>query len=136
MLVTELNRFLHSTTMKYFSFWDPTVHRKNAALLHPVISAECPEATFKKCWHLHGLFILPTCQRRGLGALALQWGIDQATSEHVPIVVNSSSKGVGLYEKMGFRGVMKQDFDQFFETGERGMWVMVWNPEDHGRATH
>lgn len=61
--------------------------------------------------------------------MAVKWGIAQSAAEKVPIVVNSSSRGVPLYEKHGFKRAMKQDFDQFFETGAEGMWTMVWDPK-------
>ncbi|RDL33748.1 Acyl-CoA N-acyltransferases (Nat) [Venustampulla echinocandica] len=126
----KFNLALQSASIHYFSIWDPTINHSNVAKIQPIISTTCEEASFTECWHLHGLYILPTCQRRGLGSLAVKWGITQSAAEKVPIVVNSSSAGVPLYEKLGFKRAMKQEFDQFFETGGEGMWTMVWDPKD------
>jgi GNAT superfamily N-acetyltransferase len=110
ILPVETNLSLQSISTKYFSLWDPTINYKNDTLLYQVISTGCPEANYTECWRPHGLYILPSCQRRGLGALAVRWGMDRAATEGVPIVsiiIKSSFLRVSLYEKLGFRGVIK-----------------------------
>ncbi|KAL7626862.1 hypothetical protein AAE478_003636 [Parahypoxylon ruwenzoriense] len=44
----------------------------------------------------------PEYQRRGIGRLLMQWGIDVAEKFGVPIYTESSQAGLGLYESVGF----------------------------------
>jgi hypothetical protein len=56
----------------------------------------------------------------------LRWGLDQAAAEGVPIVVRSSPVGMWLYEKAGFQAFEVLGFEKYFETGDRGMYGLVW----------
>ena len=82
---------------------------------------------FPDGWEMSGLSVAPEYQRRGLGALMLNWGINQATAENVPVFVKSSPNGVSLYEKAGFRSFEKIHFDTI-DLGEPGMQCLVWEP--------
>ncbi|MCJ1433985.1 hypothetical protein MMC27_003350 [Xylographa pallens] len=44
----------------------------------------------------------PAHQRRGAGALMVQWGIEQSRALNLPIFLTASLKGRGLYEKFNF----------------------------------
>jgi ribosomal protein S18 acetylase RimI-like enzyme len=80
---------------------------------------------FPEIWHLASLVVDTRYQRRGIGAMLLEWGIEQAQAEMVPCGLESSFAGKKLYEKMGFR-----TFDEVrFGAGERDVFaVMVWEP--------
>ncbi|MCJ1400183.1 hypothetical protein MMC11_003387 [Xylographa trunciseda] len=47
----------------------------------------------------------PTHQRRGAGALMVQWGIEQARALNLPIFLTASPKGFPLYRKFNFEVV-------------------------------
>ncbi|KAL9131693.1 MAG: hypothetical protein Q9217_000434 [Psora testacea] len=54
-------------------------------------------------WKLQNLCVNPSFQRRGIGALLIQWGKEQATKEKVPVGMSSSEMGSGLYIRQGFK---------------------------------
>lgn len=47
----------------------------------------------------------PRHQRRGFGRSLVQWGLDRADEERVPVALDASCAGLALYESMGFRTV-------------------------------
>ncbi|KAI9163443.1 putative acyltransferase SID5 [Paramyrothecium foliicola] len=51
---------------------------------------------------LSAVAVHPDCQRRGIGSLLIQWGINAAEQLQVPIYAESSKAGYALYERMGF----------------------------------
>lgn len=61
------------------------------------------------------LVVDPEHQRRGLGAMQLQEGLERADQLGVPAYLESSPKGKGLYAKYGFeeKGVMAFDARDF-----------------------
>ncbi|KAI1945161.1 hypothetical protein LOZ57_004459 [Ophidiomyces ophidiicola] len=79
---------------------------------------------FSEMWYIAALAVDPVYQRRGIGKLLVKWGIEQARREKVPIGLEASPKGKGLYEKLGFRTVKVTEWMP-------GMTdpVMVWEPE-------
>lgn len=54
---------------------------------------------------LHVLSVRPEFARRGVGAMALQWGIEKADELGLPIWLEGSPQGVGLYKKFGFEAL-------------------------------
>ncbi|PQE03027.1 GCN5-related N-acetyltransferase protein [Rutstroemia sp. NJR-2017a BVV2] len=48
------------------------------------------------------LGVSPKYHRRGIGGEMVQWGIDAAKEEHIPVVLEGSVSGTKLYSKMGF----------------------------------
>lgn len=71
----------------------------------------------------------PLYHRRGAGKALLEWGMEKAREENVPITLTASPMGRELYLRLGFREL------DVFECGEEGgeervrTWVMVWTPE-------
>ncbi|KAI0011818.1 acyl-CoA N-acyltransferase [Xylariaceae sp. FL0662B] len=52
--------------------------------------------------YLAAIAVHPTHQRRGIGRLLMQWGINAAEQLGVPIYTEASSTGFALYENVGF----------------------------------
>jgi GNAT superfamily N-acetyltransferase len=61
--------------------------------------------------YLHVLMTRPGFQRKGVGTLALQWGVDQADALGLPAYIESSEQGAGLYKKFGFKEIDVSPFD-------------------------
>lgn len=80
--------------------------------------------------HLHcpTIAIHPEHQKRGIGAMLVRHGIGLSESESLPITLEATENGRGLYEKFGFRQ---------FTTVQLGVEegkvvqvpVMLWEPE-------
>jgi len=56
-------------------------------------------------WELAVLAVSPKFQRRGVGAALMAWGLNVASEEEIPVVLEASKAGTGLYAKMGFKVV-------------------------------
>ena len=137
-LLTQLEALLHSaTTWSINHLSDPIIDRNHTAAVSHIMRSDFDRAIFAEAWHLEGCYVDPRWQRRGAGALALDWGMAQAQAEGVPVVMKASPNGVVFYEKVaaavvvggGFRRLRREAFDAFFETGGEGYWQMVWEPE-------
>ena len=50
----------------------------------------------------------PDHQRKGVGALLMQWGIDLAEKLNLPVYLESTEVGVGLYKKLGFQELQEK----------------------------
>lgn len=57
------------------------------------------------------LFVHPAYQRQGLGRVLMQWGNEVADTMMLPCYLESSSKGEGLYTKMGYQGVYRAKWE-------------------------
>lgn len=85
-------------------------------------------------WYLAVLGVHPKAQRRGIGGMLLDWGLQRAREETeqrgkaVPVTMTSSPAGQGLYIRKGFRIVAWQgvalDDAQNFEGGA----ALVYDP--------
>lgn len=60
---------------------------------------------------LHVLATRPEFARQGVGATALQWGIAKADELGLPMWLEGSPQGVGLYKKYGFEVVEQLPWD-------------------------
>lgn len=60
---------------------------------------------------LHILATLPNHHRRGVGALHLKWGIDEADKLGLPVYLEASEMGRPLYARWGFEDVKPLPFD-------------------------
>ncbi|KAI9840231.1 MAG: hypothetical protein M1838_004152 [Thelocarpon superellum] len=76
-------------------------------------------------WLLRVLAVSPALQRRGIGGRLLRWGLDVAQSEGVPVTLEATPQGQGLYLQNGFR--------KFGEIEEPGMKepgpLFIWEPK-------
>ncbi|EGC44078.1 conserved hypothetical protein [Histoplasma capsulatum var. duboisii H88] len=82
-----------------------------------------PSDIFPELWYVGMLAIHPGYQRMGIGKMLLQWGIEQGTAENVPVGLEPSLKGAGLYKKLGFR-----DLGTVELMGKEWVAMMVWEP--------
>lgn len=139
----RLNNALSRLETRYYGMWRENSARDYVAvdqvgslnlpspddLLDPLTKV----ATY---WYLSLLAVDPDQQRRGIGTLLSKWGLDRATDENVtrdpksPVAVAlaASTKGMGLYRKMGFKDVdwAVAPKDLMSERPE-DMPVMVWD---------
>ncbi|KAJ5219709.1 hypothetical protein N7468_008913 [Penicillium chermesinum] len=88
-----------------FSAWAPEMPRE---ILDPWFQAK--EAMRRRlmqerkhvCADLDAVATHPDYQRRGAGAMLLQWGCDMADEMRLSAYVDASKEGAGLYAKFGF----------------------------------
>ncbi|CAI7576531.1 unnamed protein product [Penicillium pancosmium] len=62
-------------------------------------------AALPELWFLETVAVDPRHQRRGFGRSLVQWGLDRANEERIPVGLDASHQGLALYEDMGFRTV-------------------------------
>ncbi|EDN05554.1 GNAT family acetyltransferase [Histoplasma capsulatum] len=82
-----------------------------------------PSDIFPELWYVGMLAIHPGYQRMGIGKMLLQWGIERGTAENVPVGLEPSLKGAGLYKKLGFR-----DLGTVELMGKEWVAMMLWEP--------
>lgn len=67
----------------------------------------------------------PTCQRRGIARSMLQWGLERAEKQSLPVHLSATPAGVPLYHSLGFYTVgtwtWRRDQDSQWE-------IMRWDP--------
>jgi ribosomal protein S18 acetylase RimI-like enzyme len=87
-------------------FWLSGQERERAdALIQPLWNAREMLWLDERYLYCHILAVHPEYQRRGIGELLMQFGIDVAQKAVLPIYVESSREGVRLYEKTGCRRI-------------------------------
>ncbi|KAL8707719.1 MAG: hypothetical protein Q9220_007299 [cf. Caloplaca sp. 1 TL-2023] len=64
---------------------------------------------FPDRWHLRNLCVDPKYQRRGVGAMLLSWGLEQANQDKVPITLSTSTMAESLYRRHGFKTWRRKD---------------------------
>lgn len=77
----------------------------------------------------------PVYQRRGAGRALVEWGLQMARRDNVPVTLTASPMGRALYLSLGFRELGRFDVGEGEAwDGERvRTWVMVWVPEGWGK---
>ncbi|PGH03169.1 hypothetical protein GX51_04204 [Blastomyces parvus] len=88
-----------------------------------VTAGNFPSDIFPELWYVGILATHPSYQRRGIGKLLVQWGIEQGRAESVPVGLEPSLMGRGLYTKLGFRDLGTVEF-----MGEQWVAMMLWEP--------
>jgi len=108
---SALERKLLAIEDRYLALVCPDHSVDPQRLAHYLTSAvDCfPFSDFPNHWFLSTVAVDPPCQRRGIGQQLVQWGLQQARQENVPVGLEASIAGFGLYEKLGFRTVNKME---------------------------
>lgn len=60
-------------------------------------------------WYLDLLTTKKDYQKKGIGRMLVEWGLERVDAEGVECCVSGTPEGMGLYEKYGFKEVDKQD---------------------------
>ncbi|EAW13555.1 putative GNAT family acetyltransferase [Aspergillus clavatus NRRL 1] len=91
----------------YISRLFPDRSVDNARLAaYNALSTECfPWAAYPNVWYLSVLAVHPHHQRQGIGRSLVEWGLEKARQEELPVGLEASAKGTSLYEQLGFRTV-------------------------------
>ena len=87
---------------------------------------EDPEyAEPNESWGINELAVAPAFQRQRIGLRLVQWGMERARADKVPVTLSSTPAGVRLYEKAGFYeyGTWKwaKEADEIYK-------LMRWDP--------
>lgn len=92
------------------------------------VLSEAATEPYPERWHLHVLVVARQFQRRGIGGKLMEWGIEQAVKEKVPIALEASEVGLSLYRKIGFKVVDMLKLDAGIQ-----LPVMLWTPQQKGQ---
>lgn len=111
----------HSYIVKTLG-WDRSIDLAALSRFEPHLKTYFPPSAFPEKWYLATLSVHPSYQRRGIGKKLMQWGVQQAENERVPICLEATASGRGLYEQFGIQVVRVVKVD--------GMTfpIMVWDP--------
>lgn len=81
-------------------------------------------------WYLGSLAIDPTYQGKGIGKMLMQWGCEQSDRDGLPLYLEATPAGRGLYEKCGFESVEELTWPGVMHEGESyRMAIMVRKPK-------
>lgn len=69
---------------------------------HDIFSQRFWTGDLEEHWLMKRLTVDPKWQRRGIGMMLLQWGLDRAQEEGIPVGLESTAMGSALYIKAGF----------------------------------
>ena len=70
-----------------------------------------PFENYPEIWCLSAVAVDPDHQCQGIGKTLIEWGIEQASQDNVPVCLEASAKGIGLYEKLGFKVVNELEWE-------------------------
>jgi len=77
----------------------------NDAVKAGLKKAGLPEDADKHMWDLNSLAVDKKHQRKGIGRMLVQWGIDRAAKERKDILIVANPTGAPLYRKTGFEEI-------------------------------
>lgn len=127
---TRLEASLQAVRLSLFELFNPLTDHEHLKTVSHIMRSDFERSMYPEYWQLQGCYVDPEWQRKGVGRLALEWGMSQARMERVPILMKASPAGLELYERAGFVKLEKEEFDMYFETGGQGFWKMKWEPEN------
>jgi predicted N-acetyltransferase YhbS len=81
--------------------------------------------TLDEYWYLGLLGVDPKYQRRGIGAKLVKHGFSMAREGGLPMALEATVAGKGLYSKLGFKTIQKLRIGPL--SGE--IVAMLWEPE-------
>ncbi|KAI4218912.1 MAG: hypothetical protein L6R36_008677 [Xanthoria steineri] len=76
-----------------------------AQFFHPLDTLRKKYIDEEKDYFLHLLVVLPPYQRRGLGTLLIREGLTAADGDNARTYIEASPKGLGLYQKFGWKEI-------------------------------
>lgn len=76
-------------------------------------------------WYAGLLGVDPNYQRRGIGAKLVEQGLSMAREGGLPMVLEATVAGKGLYVKLGFKQIRKLEIEGLRD----GIVTMLWEPE-------
>ncbi|KAH8900690.1 hypothetical protein GQ53DRAFT_740644 [Thozetella sp. PMI_491] len=75
------------------------------AIAKALANAGLPEDAHKQMWDLNSLAVSSIHQRKGIGKILVQWGLDRAAQEGKHVLILANPTGTHLYRKMGLEEV-------------------------------
>jgi predicted N-acetyltransferase YhbS len=81
--------------------------------------------TLNEYWYLGLLGVDPKYQRRGIGAKLVKHGFSIAREGGLPMALEATVAGKGLYSKLGFKTIQKSRIGPLSEE----IVAMLWEPE-------
>lgn len=76
-------------------------------------------------WSVADIAVDPAYQRHGIGMNLLEWGMNQAKEDGIPVILEATNAGQRLYEKAGFVGYGKWKWGK---GDEMTSLMMRWDP--------
>ena len=122
--VLELERFLRDVESKYYFLTDRELDKKALEYFMTQSSYKFYDQLSKAGFlHLASIAVSPNHQYKGIGKSLVNWGLDVAANEEIPVTLESSMRGRRMYTSLGFvvieQSVMWDEFDGI---------AMLWEP--------
>ncbi|KAF7588124.1 hypothetical protein BBP40_006157 [Aspergillus hancockii] len=115
MLDDELFAFLCPRRREFYSDYRQSFLRR--------LRGKLTSPGFPELWFLSTLAVHPAYQRQGIGRKLVEWGLEQATQDEIPVGLEASAKGTHLYHSLGFQIVNEIPLLE-----EIALTAMVWRP--------
>lgn len=116
---------------------DPLVSAQNASIM--ARTCRLPSSNLYFCSKIDNLpqygimdiAVHPDFQGHGIARRLVEWGINKAKEEAIPIELSATPAGSGLYAKLGFKkvGVWRWRPGMEGSDGKGGWDIMRWQPE-------
>jgi GNAT superfamily N-acetyltransferase len=99
---SELERTLLSFADQYNEFWrmDRSIDWARYFEWQEIVKAD---ASLEDNWHLTALAVSPKYQRRGVGSMLVDVGLELAKRDNISSLLESSRVGEKLYSKKGYK---------------------------------
>lgn len=117
-LVDACNDIISATDL------DPSFSNSNLETYLDSAVDNFPESVFPEMWYMATMAVHPSYQRRGIGSTLLNWGLEHARRENIPVGTEASAEGEQLYVKHGFKVVSAMEWSEGHSSP-----VMIWEPE-------
>jgi len=87
-----------------------SIAERSAALSKCRVKIPSP-AERTPCYELNGMAVHVDWQGHGIASLLVQWGLDRATEENVPVFVAGEERGISFYQNaLGFVRLPKSEY--------------------------
>jgi GNAT superfamily N-acetyltransferase len=84
----------------------------------------------KKCWRLEWLVTAKEYLNQGAASMLVNWGLEKAEQDHLPIALESTAESTAYYEKRGFKiiSTMRTSLEPYKE-GIYTEYGLLWEPQ-------